>query len=187
MKKLFALSIMSIFFVPLTAIAVELPSFSTPEKKLRIPQVTVDDQNILYDVELSLDFESGKFSLQKYSDALPNDIAELNLPFKLVMGQNAKISNTDLQIQFSDVTEDSRCPTPLNCIWSGQITIEIDITRPEKNLQKITLTSPNSYPVIHDLSEYKLELLAVQPYPISDKSINKQDYLIILRISPFTQ
>ena len=182
----FVLGLISAFFVSCAAVAGELPSFSGSERIVRIPQITVDNNNLLYDVELQLDFDSGKFLVQKYSADAPTDIAELNLPFKLAMGKTATISSTDLQLQFSDVTEDSRCPTGLACIWAGQVSIVIDVIRAGKHSEKITLTSPNSYPIVHELSGFKLELLGVQPYPVfyTGTAIKKQDYRIILRITP---
>lgn len=182
----FALGLISAFFVSCAAVAAELPSFSSSERIVRIPQIMVDNNNLLYDVELHLDFDSGKFLVQKYSDDAPTDIAELNLPFKLAMGKTAKISSTDLQFQFSDVTEDSRCPTGLACIWAGQVSTVIDVIRAGKHSETITLTSPNSYPIVHELSGYKLEFLGVQPYPVFDTGtvIKKQDYRTILRVTP---
>lgn len=184
MKKRFVFSAIAAFLVPVAAIATDLPNFSTSERILRIPQVTVDDRNLFYDVELYMDLENGIISVQKYNDTPPLDaIAELNLPFKLIMGRNTSVSGTDLQIQFSDVTDD-RCPTPMECLIAGEVVVVIDVIRPEKNPEKITLTSPNSFPVIHNLPDYSLELLAVQPYPEFDKPIVKEDYMITLRVTP---
>ncbi|MBL8499893.1 MAG: hypothetical protein JNL77_04780 [Nitrosomonas sp.] len=184
MKKLLAIGLLSSFFVPCAAAAAELPSFSTTERIVRIPQITVDNNDLLYDVELQLDFDSGKFSIVKYSDTAPNDMAEFNLPFKLAMDHTAQIGSTGLQIRFSDVTEDSRCPADTTCIWSGQVVIVIDVIRAGKDPEKIALTSPNVYPIVHELSDYKLELLAVHPYPATSADIKKQDYRVILRVTP---
>lgn len=178
------LGLVSIYFISFAAVAVELPSFSTSEQIVRIPQITIDNNNILYDVELHMDFKNGTFLVQKYSEDAPTDIVELNLPFKLTMDQTAKVSGADLQLQFSDVTEDSRCPSDVTCGWSGQVVVVIDLFRIEKDAEKITLTSRNAYPIVHELSDYKIELLAVQPYPATSVSIKKQDYKIILQITP---
>ena len=184
MKKLLTIGLLSSFFVPCAAAAAELPGFSTAERIVRIPQITVDNNDLLYDVELQLDFDNGKFSIVKYSDTAPNDMAEFNLPFKLAMDHTAQTGATALQIRFSDVTEDSRCPPDIACIWSGQVVIALDIIRAGKDSEKITLTSPDVYPIIHKLSDYKLELLAVQPYPATSADIKKQDYSVILRVTP---
>jgi hypothetical protein len=58
--------------------------------------------------------------------------------------------------------------------------------RAGKHSETITLTSPNAYPIAHELSGYKLELLGVQPYPVFDTGtvIKKQDYRTILRVTP---
>lgn len=183
-KSLLNLGLISVFFVSYGAVAVELPSFSSSGQIVRIPQITVNDTNLLYDVELHLDFESGKFLVQKYSDDAPTDMAELNLPFKLALGKIANINGTDLQFQLSDVTDDSRCPRDVVCVWSGQVVAVIDVIRAGKAAEKITLTSPNAYPIIHELSGYKLELLGVQPYPLTSTPIKKQDYRAILRVTP---
>ncbi|MBS0425419.1 MAG: hypothetical protein JSR71_13625 [Proteobacteria bacterium] len=183
-KSLLHLGLISVFFVSYGAVAVELPSFSGSEQIVRIPQITVNDTNLLYDVELHLDFDSGKFLVRKYSDDAPTDIAELNLPFKLALGKTANINGTDLQFQFSDVTDDSRCPSDAVCVWPGQVVAVINVIRAGKAAEKITLTSPNAYPIVHELSGYKLELLGVQPYPLTSTAIKKQDYRVILRVTP---
>lgn len=183
MKKFLAMALLSSFLVPCVAVAVELPGFSTSGRIVRIPQITVDNNDLLYDVELQLDSDSGKFSLLKYSDTAPSGLAELNLPFKLVMDHAAQIGSTGLQVRFSDVTEDSRCPADITCVWSGQVVIAIDVIRAGKDPEKITLTSQNIYPIVHELSDYQLELLAVQPYPATDAAVKKQDYRIILRVT----
>ena len=180
----FVLGLISAFFVSGAAVAVELPSFSAAERIVRIPQIMMDNNNLLYDVELQLDFDSGKFFVQRYSDDAPTDIAELNLPFKLAMGKTAKVSGTDLQLQFSDVTDDSRCPRDVVCVWTGQVVAVIGVIRAGKDSETITLTAPDSYPIVHELSGYKLELLGVQPYPEAEASIKKQDYKVILRVVP---
>ena len=109
------LGLISTYIISFAVVAVELPSFSTSEQIVRIPQITIDNNNILYDVELYMDFKNGTFLVQKYSEDAPTDIVELNLPFKLTMDQTAKVSGTDLQLQFSDVTEDSRCQSDVTC------------------------------------------------------------------------
>jgi hypothetical protein len=183
-QSLLHLGLSSAFFVSCAAVAVELPSFSSSRQIVRIPQITVNNTDLLYDVELHLDFDSGKFFVQKYSNDAPADVAELNLPFKLAMGKTAKISGADLQLQFSDVTEDSRCPRDAACVWAGQAVAVIGVIRAGKDSETITLTAPNAYPVAHELSGYKLELLGVQPYPEAGASIKKQDYRLILRVTP---
>ena len=183
-QSLLHLGLSSAFFVSCAAVAVELPSFSSSEQIVRIPQITVNNTDLLYDVELHLDFDSGKFFVQKYSNDAPADVAELNLPFKLAMGKTAIVSGTDLQLQFSDVTDDSRCPRDVVCVWTGQVVAVIGVIRAGKDSEKITLTAPDSYPIVHELSGYKLELLGVQPYPEAEASIKKQDYKVILRVVP---
>ena len=55
--------------------------------------------------------------------------AELDVPFQLKINQTGFIKSENIKIFFLNVTEDSRCPSDVECIWPGQVTILINILK----------------------------------------------------------
>ncbi len=53
----------------------------------------------------------------------------LDQEFGLHGGQEATISGANLSLRFTDVLEDSRCPTQVECFWTGQARIAVVATQ----------------------------------------------------------
>ena len=51
----------------------------------------------------------------------------LGQEFSLRGGQEATISGENLRLRFTDVLEDSRCPTEVECFWTGQARIAVAV------------------------------------------------------------
>lgn len=45
----------------------------------------------------------------------------------LRLGSTVRIRGTDLHVTFEQVTEDSRCPVNVTCVWAGQAAVELRI------------------------------------------------------------
>ena len=52
-------------------------------------------------------------------------IAEPGVSFALPIGQTASVAGTDTRLTFSEVREDSRCPTDVTCVWEGDAKIMV--------------------------------------------------------------
>lgn len=108
----------------------------------------------------------------------------LNIPFKLNIGQAAVIETENLNIKFINVTEDSRCPSDVQCIWEGQAIVQISISKDNQNINTFNLTERAGHDELSILSlnGYSINLKKVEPYPVSTKKIVPNDYFIILQI-----
>src|ERR1700755_3516895 len=51
----------------------------------------------------------------------------LDQPFVLGGGQEGVNAGEKLRVWFNDVLEDSRCPTQVECFWTGQARIAVDV------------------------------------------------------------
>lgn len=184
-KTLIALGNAALVLLPMTTIAATLPDFAANTQILTLPQVTVDGQSLLYDVELHLDFASGRFAVQKVSDTAPPDaVAEPRIPFQLAMGQSIVVSATGLYIQFSRIIEDSRCPAAVLCVWAGQAKVALTVWGHAANPEEIVLATGNlDTPSVQEVSGYRVELLGVQPYPQTPDPIPPQNYRVTLRVT----
>src|SRR5712671_4055395 len=56
-------------------------------------------------------------------------VAQPDVAFSLPLGKSAAVSGTGARITFRRVTEDSRCPVDVTCIWAGDAKIELAVSR----------------------------------------------------------
>lgn len=67
--------------------------------------------------------------------------AALGQPFELAVGATQTIQETGLQLTFTAVTEDSRCPPDVQCIWAGRVVIEVWAQAPNEEGQMLSLST----------------------------------------------
>jgi hypothetical protein len=124
--------------------------------------------------------------------AAPSPDMDLNSPFNIGIGQTANVKDADLSLRFVNVTEESRCPSDVVCIWEGQISILIDLTQATdgRNLGHyiLTIRGSNGQGGGDDLSTkivygYLIRLVDVQPYPADTGGISPSDYSATLVVS----
>jgi hypothetical protein len=111
--------------------------------------------------------------------------ADLGDPFQLKINQIGYIKSENIKIVFLNVTEDSRCPSDVDCIWPGQVTILINITKDNKDTGEYNLTLGTDFDerAIKEFDGYSIKLMIVDPYPISTQEIELTDYIITLNVT----
>jgi hypothetical protein len=119
---------------------------------------------------------------EAYSDeflvfSAPADSAKLNEIFALKFGKQVKVQGADLTLTFKDVTEDSRCPEGVVCVWEGNARIVLGINQTVVTLNTTLAPKQTSY------SAYAIQLLSLQPYPRYDQYIRKEDYVAALVVT----
>lgn len=114
--------------------------------------------------------------------------------FSLVPGQTAIISDADLTITFNSILSDERCPTDVECVASGPVTISLAIQQGEDTPANITLEtltdtsgrSPEgSFEGINSQVEtgnYFVRVVGVLPYPKNLSGIKVSDYEVTLLV-----
>lgn len=109
----------------------------------------------------------------------------LNTPFYLKYGNTAYLPSENIEIKFSKVIQDSRCPSNVTCIWQGQVIIELDIIKNGKQVSTLMLTLiPGSDALpIQFLDKYTVTLKEVSPYPQSEQMIALKDYIVKIVVS----
>ena len=82
-----------------------------------------------------------------------------------------------LEVQFAGVSEDSRCPRDVTCVWQGHVKVTLHARIDER--------SPRAHEVIAGetavIESYRLTVVEVQPERISETQIPQQDYRIVLK------
>jgi len=102
----------------------------------------------------------------------------LNVVFELKSQQYAEIQAENLRITFLEVSEDSRCPADVTCVWAGMVNLKFNISQDQE--KEITLSSNNITTVF---DKYQIQLIDVKPYPVSTKTIKAEDYIAVLKVT----
>jgi hypothetical protein len=104
--------------------------------------------------------------------------------FSLPMGQTAVITGEEFRIEFVQVSEDSRCPKDVTCIWEGRVTAVVEIST-DGSPQQLNLTEPGltDAPARVTYGEYELTY-QVLPYPgEATTEIAADEYRLLLVVS----
>jgi hypothetical protein len=110
--------------------------------------------------------------------------AELDKPFKLKVGQQAAIDSEKIAISFLNVTEDSRCPSDVVCIWQGQASIKISAEANGTDAGQFVLTiGGNEKPSATFGKYYSVKMSGLEPYPVSTNQTEPEDYVATLVVS----
>ena len=121
---------------------------------------------------------------QQGHQARADTVVALDRPFVLAGGQQATLAGTPVRVRFTGVPEDSRCPTQVECVWTGRalVTVVVDDgggepavlefdTNPAPGLNRQTVAAAG----------YQLTLQALDPYPETpDPPIAFADYRVTL-------
>ncbi|HJW20576.1 MAG TPA: hypothetical protein VJ571_08490 [Candidatus Nitrosotalea sp.] len=104
--------------------------------------------------------------------------------FQLKVNQTA-FEPDNISIKFLNVTEDSRCPSGVTCIWQGKSTIIVNVMKNNQNLGNSSLTSGlgNNDATVAISGGYILQVIQMAPYPTSGVRIPISDYIVTFTIS----
>lgn len=110
--------------------------------------------------------------------------AELDTPITLAFSKIASVEDEKILIEFADLTEDSRCPVNVTCVWEGQATVALNISLDGKELGSISLTSRAGHEklAIADIEGYSIRLQKVDP-PKTKDEIELDEYIVTLIVS----
>ena len=109
--------------------------------------------------------------------------ASLGTQFTLAPGQTARIDSELMTIKFIGETQDSRCPTGVECIRAGDVSCDIEITKDgTKNPIILTDTAGSGATEGYTFQNYEI-IFSVSPYPEAGKTIAKSDYRLSITIS----
>lgn len=118
--------------------------------------------------------------------ANPAPRASLDKPVVLAIGQSVMLNDALVTVAFTGVSEDSRCPRQVNCVWSGRASLGFRVQVDGKPAQDITLSTVHSPDPtnVADIDGYRFTLTDVQPYPETpDNPISDAQYRATLVVS----
>lgn len=99
---------------------------------------------------------------------------------KVPLGKSISVHN-DYSIDFLKVTEDSRCPKGVECVWAGQAKVLLLICKDGKEIEKKEVLLPNfsgEEPAeINVTDSKKVYIYPLKPYPTPETK-NKLAYYL---------
>lgn len=101
---------------------------------------------------------------------------------KLALGKSIQLDN--VAITFEKVLEDSRCPEDVQCVWAGQLKIQLKIEeKGGMTMQKDIVFSPTSKDDKTLYTSDLMKIMAVQvlPYPKTNKIAADREYTLLLQ------
>ena len=104
--------------------------------------------------------------------------------FNLAVGKTATLSGSDYRITFNRVTDDSRCPVDVQCVWAGDARIELTVSRNSApgDTRAISLTSPNNEVTVGDL---RIRFVSLAPTPRQSEPPASRAYIArLLALTP---
>ena len=104
--------------------------------------------------------------------------AEAFKPFTLKIGQSAEVKNSALIFKFINVTQDSRCPSGVQCIAAGFVKVKVNIAQNGESLGDFELALADLPELAsRNFATYStIKLQKVDPYPKSAQEKKQADY-----------
>lgn len=111
--------------------------------------------------------------------------ADLGEPFAVRVGQAVTLDSGGITLLFAAVPEDSRCPVDVVCVWEGNAVVALTVTAggAEQDIELNTSPSPAVGPRQVVVDGYVVELLQLDPSPVSDRRIPGWAYRATLEVS----
>ena len=101
--------------------------------------------------------------------------------FDLKAGESARVTGTPITVIFRSVSEDSRCPSDVQCVWAGDGAIKLGLQSTTQASQESTLHTTLD-PKFVDFSGYRVKVVALAPYPKSTSKIPAENYVVTLSV-----
>ncbi|HEU5218856.1 MAG TPA: hypothetical protein VFU23_09365 [Gemmatimonadales bacterium] len=111
--------------------------------------------------------------------ASPSTGVPLEQDFELQPGQSASIAGTGQTVTFEGVSEDSRCPTGVVCVWAGNARVNLRVGAAGRDTSVALNTGIEPHAV--QVGNLKLMLKAVTPEPQAGVKTPAEAYGITLR------
>jgi hypothetical protein len=104
--------------------------------------------------------------------------AELDAPIQLAPGQSAVFADPKLEVQFSGIENDSRCPADVTCVWAGEIIVQLTVRSGGKTTQHSIKETESA-----TVAGATITVLQVLPARTSSQRIAPDDYRVTLKVT----
>jgi len=105
---------------------------------------------------------------------------QLGEAVRLKIAESGKLAADDLTITFKAVTNDSRCPQGTQCVTAGEADVVLTVKVGEKS-QDVTVKVGTDQAKA-TVEPYAIRILALDPYPVADQTIQDAAREVELRV-----
>jgi hypothetical protein len=102
--------------------------------------------------------------------------------FDLAVGQEARVNGTPLSIRFRSVSEDSRCPSDVQCVWAGNAVVRMTLGSSTGGSSEVSLNSTLE-PKSVVFSGYRVRMTGLKPVPRSGNPVPAAEYVVTLEVT----
>jgi hypothetical protein len=96
----------------------------------------------------------------------------------LAPGAGVSVKDAQLEVRFVAVTEDSRCPADVTCIWAGEIKAQIEIRQNSQPASRVEILEGGSTVA----GGYRVTVVRVEPQRVSSAPVAPQDYRVTMNV-----
>lgn len=102
--------------------------------------------------------------------------------FDLAVGGQANVEGAAITVRFTGVSQDSRCPSDVQCVWAGNATLKLTLTGPRDARSDVTLNTLTE-PRAVSFSGHRVSLIGLKPTPQSGTSIPPLSYVASFEVA----
>lgn len=106
--------------------------------------------------------------------------------FDLRVGQSAIVGPEALEVGFETVSADSRCAKGEICVWEGDAIVRIRLQQHGGSQESLELHTAAMGPRSANFLGYGVSLIALDPVPVSGRTIAPQEYVVTLKVRKAT-
>lgn len=115
------------------------------------------------------------FACSKNNDQ--ENMPTLGQIFQLKFSETANFSDLALSVTADRVVEDNRCPTNVNCITAGWVSVLFEFTIEETSYPiQVTFNPDKPQDAEAEVAGHTIRLVTVNPYPQNSTEIGQEDY-----------
>lgn len=107
-------------------------------------------------------------------------VVSVDRDFDLSPGQSARVDGSALTISFVGVTEDSRCPEGVVCVWAGNGAVSLSLADGSGAKSAVSLNTTLT-PRSVASGGYEFSLVGLKPGPKAGTAIPQTSYVATLR------
>jgi len=96
----------------------------------------------------------------------------------LAPGEVVLVKTAELAVRFVAVSEDSRCPRDVTCVWGGEVKVQLEIQLAAQAASQVEVRAGDSTMA----GAYRISLVQVEPRPVTGANIAPQNYRATLKI-----
>jgi hypothetical protein len=118
--------------------------------------------------------------------ALQVSFAQAQDQIQLRAGQQKTMANGRVKIKFISVTEDSRCPADVNCVWAGNARVKIRVIVRGGETRVFEINT-NTGAKGDQADAYRVQLESLTPAKKSNRNIRQRDYRATFSVVKLTR